>query len=640
MTVPAPAPGHRANQVSPRERARNGDATLPQLLFAWAERQPDALAFREKHLGVWRRVAWGDYASRVRRFALGLQALGFRNGDRLAVASEGVPEWMVADLAAQALGGMCVGLYPTSPWPEIAYVLRHSRARVAVCGDQEQADKVLEAARREGLPDLAWVVCIDMKGMRHYTRDRLLGFDQVLAEGEAHAKSDPEAIVALDARIADALPDAPAIVVYTSGTTGAPKGALLSHRNLLVAACGVVDAFGYDGSNHETVCYLPLCHVAERSFSTVMQLCCGSVVNFAESVDTVSSDLREMAPTAFLGVPRIWEKLQQTVLIKVKESYPVHRWAFRRALDLALPIARRELAAGGRRVSMSDRIVAAVLRTLMFRNVRRFAGLHRAKACFCGAASVSPEVLLFFRAVGLQIYQVYGMTETAAVAFQQRPGRTAFGCVGVPVPSLDYRLEEDGELLMRGPSIFLGYLDAPDATAAAFREGGWLASGDVAREVEGEIQIVDRKKDLIVTSGGKNISPSEVENALKESEYVREAIVVGEGRNFVSALIQIDYDAVAKWAQERGLSFTTYRSLAELPDIRELVDDEVKRINERFARVSQVRKFVLLTKELDHDDGELTATMKVRRKAIEAKFAAEIARIYGQSAPAPEEAAA
>lgn len=642
MTPPAPTVGGRTGPAVtlPRDRARTGDATLPQILFAWAERQPDALAFREKHLGVWRRVAWGEYASRVRRFALGLEALGFRAGDRLAVASEGVPEWMVADLAAQALGGMCVGLYPTSPWPEIAYVLRHSRARVAVCGDQEQTDKVLEAASREGLPDLAWVVCIDLKGMRHYARDRLLGFAEVLAKGDARAEANSEAAAALDARVAEGSPDAPAIVVYTSGTTGVPKGALLSHRNLLVAACGVVDAFGYDSANHEAVCYLPLCHVAERSFSTVMQLCCGSVVNFAESVDTVSSDLREITPTVFLGVPRIWEKLQQTVLIKVKESYPVHRWAFRRALDLALPIARRELAAGGRRTRAYDRAVAALLGALVFRSVRRFAGLHRARACFCGAASVSPEVLLFFRAIGLPVYQVYGMTETAAVAFQQRPGRTAFGCVGAPIPSLEYRLDEDGELLMRGPSVFLGYLDAPEATAAAFRAGGWLASGDVAREVDGEIQIVDRKKDLIVTSGGKNIAPSEVENALKESEYVREAIVVGEGRNFVAALIQIDYDAVAKWAQERGLSFTTYRSLAELPEVRELVDGEVRRTNERFARVSQVRKFVLLTKELDHDDGELTATMKVRRKAIEAKFDTEIARIYGPAASARAEAVA
>jgi long-chain acyl-CoA synthetase len=614
-----------------RDLARAGSVPLPQLMRMWSEIQPDALAFREKDFGIWKRVTWGEYARNVELLALGLAELGFREGERLAIAGEGVPEWMYADMAAQSLGGITVGLYPTSPWAELAYILDHSGSRIAVCGDQEQVDKVLEARKQRGLSRLKWIIYVDDKGMRGYQEDGLVSLAEVIERGRLKAESDPEAVANYRGLAATRSPDDPAIIVYTSGTTGAPKGALLSHRNMLVAGCSVVDIFGYDGKNLEVLCYLPLCHVAERSFSTVMQLCCGSVVNFAESVDTVSMDLREIGPTLFLGVPRIWEKLQQTITIKIKESYSFHRWAYRMALALAMPIARREIAAGGYRKGWRDRLLGGLLYLLIFRNIQRFAGLHRVAVCFCGAASVSPETLLFFRAIGLPIYQVYGMTETAAVALVQQPGHTAFGCVGVPIPSLQYDLGDDGELLMKGPTVFQGYLDAPEATAAVLNDG-WLASGDIARIVDGEVQIIDRKKDLIITSGGKNISPSEVEHALKESVHIREAIVVGDGRNFVAALIQIDYDSVGKWAQERGLSFTTYRSLTLLPEVRGLIEGEVNVANSRFARVSQVRKYALLAKELDHDDGELTATMKVRRKAIENKFVNEIAEIYGATA--------
>lgn len=601
-----------------------GDATLPGLLLHWAGRQPDALAFREKDLGIWRRITWGDYLDNVRRFADGLEKLGFREGDRLAIAGEGIPEWMYADMAAQTLGGLCVGLYPTSPWQELSYILRHSRARVVVCADQEQTDKVLEAMAQDGLPDLDWIICADPKGMRHYDQERLLFFSDVLDRGR---DVDPARFIA---RVEALNPDRPAIIVYTSGTTGAPKGALLTHRNLLIASQSVLSAHGYDGRTHETVCYLPLCHVAERSFSTVMHLCCGSVVNFAESVDTVSADLREIAPTIFLGVPRIWEKLQQTILIKLRESYAINQWIIDRTTAYAMRVARKEISAS-EKPGLLERWALWALRAVVFRNLRRFAGLHRCRACFCGAAAVSPEVLLFFRAIGLPIFQLYGMTETAAVAVQQVPGKDGFGGVGVPIPSMQVRLGPDGELMMRGPSVFAGYLDAPEATEKAFSDG-WLTSGDIAEVTDGEYRIVDRKKDLIVTSGGKNIAPSEIEHALKESPYIREAVVLGDGRNFVAALLQIDHDVVAKWAQERQLSFTTFRNLVVLPQVRDLIGAAVTEANSRFARVAHVRKFVLLDKELDHDDGELTATMKVRRKAIEQKYAAQIAEIYGEKA--------
>ena len=387
--------------ASIRDQARAGSLPLPQLVKLWGEIQPDALAFREKDFGIWKRITWGEYSRNVELLALGLAELGFREGERLAIAGEGIPEWMYADMAAQSLGGICVGLYPTSPWAELAYILEHSGSRIAVCGDQEQVDKILEARKQRGLSNLKWVIYVDDKGMRGYQEDGLISIAEVIERGRRRAESDLAALANYRTLSAARLPDDPAIIVYTSGTTGAPKGAMLSHRNMLVAGCSVVDTFGYDGKNLEVLCYLPLCHVAERSFSTVMQLCCGSVVNFAESVDTVSMDLREIGPTLFLGVPRIWEKLQQTITIKIKESYPFHRWAYQAALALAMPIARREIAAGGYRRGLRDKLVGKLLHLLMFRNIQRFSGLHRVAVCFCGAASVSPETLLFFRAIGL-----------------------------------------------------------------------------------------------------------------------------------------------------------------------------------------------------------------------------------------------
>lgn len=604
--------------------------TLPQLLLDRATRYGKKVAFREKDLGIWKQVSWEQYRDCVLHFAVGLSELGVQKGDFVAIAGEGVPEWMYSDVAAQSLGAISVGLYPTSPWPEIAFVLKHCQARVVVCGDQEQADKIFDALQEEDLPNLTHIIVIDMKGMRNYRDKRLRSFTDILQLGQEQAKSNTQKLDAVLSAIECGQVDDTSIIVYTSGTTGNPKGAMLSHCNLTIAAKAVLDEHGFDQKNLQVLCYLPLCHVAERSFSTTMHLISGSIINFSESFDTVTENLREIAPTLFLGVPRIWEKLQHTIETKIKEAGWFNQTFFYMALALAKPIAERQLASDRVRVNLRDRAILFMLWVLVFRNLQRFSGLHRAKACFCGAASVSPSVLLFFKAIGLPIYQVYGMTETSAVAFQQLPGKTTLGAVGVPIDALEFKLADDGELLMRGPSIFKGYLHNEAATKATFGDG-WLCSGDIARVLEnGEISIVDRKKEIIVTSGGKNIAPSEVENALKESLFVREAIVVGEGRNYVAALIQIDYDAVGKWAQESGLTFTNYKSLAALSEVRALISDLVKAANKRFATVSQVRRFLILSKELDHDDGELTATMKVKRSAIEKKFSEEIEQLYGK----------
>ena len=604
--------------------------TMPQVLQRHAQDQGGALAMRVKDKGLWRRYSWQDYFDHARLVAIGLVALGFEPGDRLAVASDDSPEWMFCDLGAQMAGGACLGIYPTNPWPELQYILRHSRTKIVMCGDQEQTDKVLEARRQDGgLPDLAQIVCVDMKGMRHYDEHGLMSFEALLDLGRANERAHGPAI---DARLASGNPDDVAIIVYTSGTTGMPKGAMLSHRNMLHSAAQVVSIHGLTRETYTVLCYLPLCHVAERSFSTVMQLVTGCTVSFAESVDTVVPNLREIAPRGVLGVPRIWVKMQQSVLYRVKDTTRFQRWVYEACMARGRPIAERRLANGGIFASAGDRAMFALLSLVCFRSLRTFLGIDRVGKGFCGGATVSPEVLLFFWILGVPVYQIYGMTESAGVSHTQRPGATTLGRSGPIIDGLEQKVAEDGELLLRGTSVFKGYLFDEPATQRAFSDG-WLHTGDIVEiEAGGEVNVLDRKKDILITSGGKNITPSLIENALKDSPYIREAILLGDGRNFLSALIQIDLETTGKWAQQQDIQYTTYRTLAQNEKVFELIAGEVKRVNDRFARVENIRKFVILQKELDHDDGELTATMKVRRRIIEDKFRAEITSIYGEAA--------
>jgi len=537
---------------------------------------------------------------------------------------------MFADLGTQAIGGVVVGIYPTNPWPELQYIVHHSNSRFVVCGDQEQVDKVLDAmARHEvGLPDVKRIIAVDMKGMRLYPRDMLMSFEEVLELGDSYAAASPEQARAFEDGIAAVQPDDTCMLVYTSGTTGPPKGAMLSHRNLLITTDKLRRQFKLDRHNMEVLCYLPLCHVAERAFSTVMHTMTGGVVNYAESIDTVAVNLREIAPTVFLGVPRIWEKLQQGIVMRMQDATRLQRWAFERCFAAGKTLFERAAERGGERTWV-EQLQFALLWLLMFRNLQKFIGLDRMRCGFCGGASVSPEVLKFFRILGLPVYQLYGMTESGGVIFHQHEKARHLGATGTPIEGLNWKIADDGELIVKHPGVFKGYLHDDNATALTVRDD-WLHTGDVvALAPNGELMIVDRKKAIIITSGGKNISPSEIENALKDSIYIREAIVLGDGRHFLSALVQIDYETVGKWAQERRLAYTTYRSLSQLPEVRELVDAEVRRVNKLFARVENIRKFLILEKELDHDDGELTATQKVRRGIIGKKFAREIELIYG-----------
>jgi long-chain acyl-CoA synthetase len=600
--------------------------TLPHLLRFRAQTTPDRVAMREKVRGIWMRTSWAEYERRVRTFAFGLQALGFRRGDRLAIASEDVPEWLVADLAAQALGGVAVGIYPTNPWPELQYIVRHSQSRFVVCGDQEQVDKVLDAADRDGgLPLVEKIICIDMKGMRHYADPRIISFDEVVAAAGEIPAADADS--RWQETLAKITPEDICIIVYTSGTTGPPKGAQIRHVNLLHSADALARMYDLNADNYSVLCYLPLCHVAERICSVTLHLRTGGTVNFAESIDTVETNIREIGPTLFLGVPRIWEKHRLNALIRLNEG----AWYQKKLFNWFFKRAQKRLETGQPAIGLA-KLEQFVAWLMVFRAVTRHMGLDHSIVRICGGASVSPETLRFFEVLGLPVYQVYGLTESGGITFIQHPKARTYGAAGQPIGGVEFRIADDGEILIKSPTNFAGYLFDEKATGDVLTEDGWLHTGDIAEHAgQGEIRIVDRKKAIIITSGGKNIAPSEIENALKESLFIREAIILGEARHFVAALIQINMDSVGKWAQDRGLAYTNYRSLSQLPEVRELVKADVDRVNKRFARVENVRKFVILDKELDHDDGELTATQKVKRSYIEKKYAGEIARIYGEA---------
>jgi long-chain acyl-CoA synthetase len=610
-----------------RTALKNAAITIPQLLRERAAMHGDKFALREKEFGVWNPYSWSHYYETARAVALGLLALGLKPGDRVAIAGENTPEWFYVDLGVQMIGAVAVGIYPTNPWVELQYIVRHSGSRVVITGDQEQTDKVLDAlASKDGLPALEAVVCIDMKGLRQYRQSQLMSFEKLCQLGRAYALENLDANTTLDHLISQASPDDVSILVYTSGTTGPPKGAMLTHRNLVYAAYIYADAVGIADKPYEAVSYLPLCHVAERCYGEVTQLVLGGTVSFAESIDTVALNIREIAPTFFVGVPRIYEKLQQGFLFRLGESGRLRQRFVKACFAWGRKLSdRRQAGTAG----WLDSLGYMLLYALLFRNIQRHLGFARSRHRLCAGASISPETLRFFDIVGRPVSQGYGLTESGGVAFIQTGNHHRLGGCGLPLPHTEWKLDSDGEILLRNPGVFKGYFLDENASTASLEPGGWLRTGDIVEIMDnGEITVVDRKKAIIITAGGKNIAPSEIENALKDSEFIKEAIVVGEAKKYLGAIIQVDFDNVGRWARDKALPYTNYKSLSQLPEVHELVDHIVNETNKRFARVENIRRFAILEKELDHDDGELTATQKVRRAMIEKKFARELAIIY------------
>ncbi len=617
-------------QAQPTGSGTTGVTTVASLARDWARRAPGQVAMREKDFGIWHEITWSELWETIEDVAHGLIALGVEPGDRVAIHSEDRPEWVILDLATVAVRGITVGFYPTNPAAEVAYLLQDSGASVHFAEDEEQYDKVDEIDP-SALPALSTIVFVEPRGMVGKDDPRLLFWDSLVEQGRAHKAAHPTAVAD---RMAAATDDDVMTLVYTSGTTGPPKGAMLTNKNAAFCIDKIVNADervpgGAPTPDDQIVTYLPLCHVAERIFSTWTMVGAGPVLNFAESVETVNENLREVQPTIFFAVPRIWEKLHALALIRANDATWFKRKMLGFGLNLASRIGKIKVANQGEHTVVS-RMMAAVGWVLVFRPLRERLGLRRCRYASSGAAAIAPEVLEFFIGLGVPVYELYGMTENSAIATANFVGRMKLGTVGEPYQGIGFRIAEDtGEIQTKHDGVFKGYWNKPDKTAETFTEDGWLMTGDVGEWVDGtHVRIIDRIKHIIITSGGKNISPSEIENSLKTSPYVNEAMVVGEGRKYLTALIGIEMDTVGDWALRRGLPYTTYRDLSEKPEVIELMEQVVAQTNEKFARVENIRKFALLPKELDHEDGELTATQKLKRSAMMDAFGDLVESMY------------
>ncbi|MGE0098838.1 MAG: long-chain fatty acid--CoA ligase [Hydrogenophaga sp.] len=598
------------------------DMPLPQQLRYWARTRPDDTALRQKTFGVWQAISWSEYERQSRWFGLGLLQLGLQRGQCLAVLGENCKEWVYAELGAAMVGAITAGVYPTSPAPEVEYLLALAEAPIVVCEDQEQLDKVLGI--RHKLPHLRSIVVIDPRGLRHYDRTGLHEFAEVSELGRQYEQQQAQAAArALEGPLLDDI----ALMVFTSGSTGRPKAAMMSWRGLGVAARGLNSVLKCSEQS-SLVSYLPLCHVAEQMFSIHIPVATGAVVNFAESLRTIQEDLRELSPKIFFGVPRIWEKFHSSIQSKMREAGAFRHGVYRLAMRDLSDMGQRPRSAW----NLVEKIRWGLWYVVVLRALLNFIGLRRCEVAISSGAPIAPEILKFFRILGLPIREAYGLTEASGATTMQPSDLSPVGTVGVPYPGIEVQLAEDGEILIRGDVVFRGYYKNDAATQEAIDAEGWLHTGDVARWEDGpagrELRIIDRKKDIMITAGGKNITPSEIENAMKCSPYVKEAIAVADRRRFVAALIQIDFENVSKWATEQGLIFTNFRSLVENPTVQDLVQKEVDAANAQMPQVQHVRKFHLFVKELDHDDGEVTATMKVKRKSIYEKYADVIEAIY------------
>lgn len=607
-----------------------GARTPASLVRDWATSDPSRIAMREKDYGIWQEITWEKLWETVLHAAHGLLAFGVSPGDRVSIQSEDRPEWVILDLATIAVRGTTVGLYPTNPSTEVEYLLKDSGAEVHLAEDQEQADKVVEV---EGsLGHVRKIIHVEPRGFRKWANDdRFVFWGDLLEIGKQHRAENPGVVERL---MAEATDDDIMTLVYTSGTTGPPKGAMLTNANFQFCVDTLIDAPERTrgemiGPDDILLTYLPLCHVAERIFSTWTMAAKGCSLNFAESIETVQVNLREIQPTIFFAVPRIWERIHAGIAIRGRDGTWFKRIWFGIGMKLAAYIGRSRVANDGD-FTFGSRLAYLVGYPLVFRALKERIGLRRTRYAASGAAAIAPEVIRDFLGMGVDLYELYGMTENAAIATTNFPGRNKVGTVGEPYPGIGLRIDEEtGEIQTSHPGVFKGYWNKPEKTAETFTDDGWLKTGDVGIWVDGtHVKIVDRIKDIIITSGGKNISPSEIENSIKTSPFIKEAMVIGDGRKFLSALISIEFDVVGDWATRKAIPYTTYRDLTEKPEVVELVQKVINETNEKFARVENIKKFKLIPKELDHEDGELTATQKLKRSAMEEMFGDLIQDMY------------
>jgi long-chain acyl-CoA synthetase len=598
--------------------------TLPKLFLQQVKKLGSKVALREKYYGIWNEVTWNEYYSHVRNVSLGLMELGLRKGDKVCIQSENNQEWLYADLAVQSAHGVTVGIYPTNPAVEIKYLINNSDAVFYFAEDQEQVDKVLEI--RDECRNLKKIIVMNMKGVKTYNHPDIMSFKNLESLGEEVAAKKPDLFENL---VSETRAEDICLIIYTSGTTALPKGALICHRNLVEQSKILFEYLGLNG-DEVLISYLPLCHAFERVFALYLPLLKGCVVNFAESIDTIQFDVREIAPTVFVGVPRIWEKIQENIVVKIQNTNPFNRFVYHQSLKWGYRIyqVREEKKGKGAKLPWHCSLLHLFLYFLVFRALQKHVGLRKATFLYTAGAPISPEIIKFFHVIGLDLEEGFGMTELSNVGTLQPRGRIRIGTIGLPVPGTEIRIAEDHEMLFKAPGVFMGYYKMREETQETLKDG-WLHSGDLGEiDNDGHVKIIGRKKDIIITSGGKNISPELLESKLKASPYIREAVIIGDGRKYLSALIQIETDTVGDWARARNIPYTTIKDLSNKPEVLELIGGEMDRVNSQVARVERVRKFKLIDKELYHEEGDVTATQKIKRKILMEKFSDLVDSLY------------
>ncbi len=619
-----PAPARSTNGAAVLDPALD---TFPKLVLRNVTRFPDKIAIREKDYGIWQSYTWRQYLEQSRLIALGLAALGFARGDKTAVVGDNRPQLYWAMLATQALGGVPVPLYQDSIEKEMEYIVDHAEVRFAIVEDQEQVDKLLQVKTR--CPRLEYIVYDDARGLRHYKDEGLLSLADLQGLGRQFDKEHPGHF---EQEVAKGAADDIAIICYTSGTTGQPKGTMLSHRNLIVTGRNAVE---YEGlrSSDEVVAYLPMAWIGDHMFSFAQSILTGFTTNCPESSATVLHDLREIGPTYFFAPPGIYQRILTGAMIRIEDATAPKRRLVQFFLEVARRAERQRLA--GKPVPAGDRLLHALGRILVYGPLRDNLGLSRVRLAYTAGEAIGPELFEFYRALGVNMKQLYGMTESSALICIQRDGEVRLDTVGTPLTGVEVRIGDSGEVLYRSPGVFVGYYKNPEATRQTLEEG-WVHSGDAGIiDRDGHLRIIDRARDVGRLADGTLFAPKYLENRLKFSPYIREAVCVGQDRPFVAALVNIDLTAVGSWAERRGLAYTSYTDLSQKPEVSELIRKEITRVNrslleEPQLQGAQIRRFLTLHKELDPDDQEITRTRKVRRGFIAEKYGALVEALYSE----------
>ncbi|MFH0823715.1 MAG: AMP-binding protein [Pseudomonadota bacterium] len=595
--------------------------TLPHLLVENARKfGPEKVAIREKQFGIWQSVNWWQYLENVRLLALGLVALGCKPADKLAILGDNRPEWLYAELAVQCVGGAAVGIFPDSGLDQVKYVLDHSDAAFLMVEDQEQTDKFLQI--KQDCPKVRFVIVDDMKGMRQYNDPCLIPLEQVREIGRKMQDKEPILFQSLLDRITE---DTTAIIAYTSGTTGAPKGAMLSHRNMVKMAenhDGIDPALPTD--NH--VSFLPLPWVGEQMTAVSWNLYKGFTVNFPEKVETVPENIREIAPDILFAPPRFWEKICSDIQVRIQDAAWIKRWFYKLCMPLGYYLAEQKLAGrSGTWITALEKLCDFFL----FRSLKNYFGMGRLRNVYTGGAALGPEIFNLFQALGVNIKQVYGQTETAGICVAHRNGDIKLSTVGKPIPGMEVKISDTGEILVRGPIVFTGYYKNDEAGKTAFVDG-WLRTGDQGLiDEDGHLVMIDRMKDVMELSDGTKFSPQLIENKLKFSPFISEAVVVGKNRPYVAGMINMDMANMGKWAENNRITYTTYTDLSQKDEVYDIIAGEINRVNATLPKAARVGKFVMLHKELDADDEEMTRTRKVRRSFVEDRYSQLVEALYG-----------